>query len=74
MSTVSRSARDEALSNVLIMTCIAEDVDHSGSLSRVSKAWRKVAIPTLYREVDVRYLDEMKPLDQVPDSHLLYVR
>jgi hypothetical protein len=55
------TATSEAMSNFVIMSCIAEHLSNGGwcearqaltALSLVSKAWREVAARPLYRSLD----------------------
>jgi hypothetical protein len=78
MATSQSPAGEALFSNVLIMSCIAEHL-YDGEcwspldlsrVARVSKRWRDVALPLLYREWDCP--DD--PRDVPGDEYLLLVR
>jgi hypothetical protein len=80
MTTTSRSSADEVISNVVIMSCIAEHLSAGGwwqsrhdfiRLSVVSKAWREVAARFLYAEL---HADKGAQLRLIPDKYMVHVR
>jgi hypothetical protein len=78
MATSHPPAGEALCTNVLVMSCIAEHL-YDGEcrspldlsrLALVSKRWRDVALPLLYRQWDCPH----DPLDVPGDAYLLLVR
>jgi hypothetical protein len=86
MAITVRSARDEALGNTVIMRTIVDGLREEGqgefmdeyfeidALSRVSKAWREIAMPAIFQALGLEYKHHVAYFDELPDRYLLHVR